>query len=113
MNLPFIIALRRKMSMLQIKTAFLGGFYGFFLRFRLFNSNFELFAGLEAFGADLDAGTVGKLGPLEVRLFAVHSGRVVLGGADTVGKTADHNTSFIADWARFHDNLLVSLTGLW
>lgn len=59
-----------------------------------------MLAYLHALGANLDAGTIRKGRPLEVWVFAGHSGRIELGCADTVGITTGHDRSFATSWTR-------------
>ena len=59
---------------------------------------------LDALGADLGAGTVGKGCPLEIGLLAALNRRIVFGGTNAVGITSSHAALLVANWANFHDS---------
>ena len=79
----------------------------FIFCFWSFYPDLKLFASLEALGADLQTGTVGKFRPLEIGLFAIDASRIVFGRTNDVGVSSDHLAVFIANRARLHSSLLL------
>lgn len=61
-----------------------------------------MLARLDAFGAELDAGAIGELGPLEIGVAAHGAGGVELGGTHTVGVAAADGCSFGTGETGFH-----------